>query len=390
MTVDDASYLRLVRQLIQLDTGNPPGAEDKAVQVVGSALRELGFEIQYFEPEPRRTSLVARLRGQGGGRSLILNGHVDTGPLVEGWSKDPWAGVLEGRRLYGHGVGDMKGGVAAMVTAARAVVEAAAPRRGDLVLMIVADETSGGHKGSGYVVRQIAPPGQMAVMCEPARGDFVRIAHRGAVWLEATVTGRSGQGGRPETGVNAIEMTARIITAIYRELAPRWLSRTHPHLPSPSVNVGVISGGVKPNVIPGVCRVQLDRRTLPGERVPEVLEEIRATAEAVLHGTGASARIRELLHVDPGEVDPGADIVRACCHAFEQVTGRVPALTGTGGFTDAHWVLDGWKIPAVSFGPWYLNAEDRSVTGIPDEWIDLDDALTGARVYAQLVLNIVT
>jgi acetylornithine deacetylase/succinyl-diaminopimelate desuccinylase-like protein len=387
--VDEEYYVDLLRRLVRTDTCNPPGRETEAVRLAGDSLAELGCAVQYFEPETGRTSAVARLPGQGGGRNLLLNGHVDTGPVVDGWTKDPWAGARDGRRLYGHGVGDMKAGIAAMVAATRAVVRSGIRRRGDLVLMVVADESSGGHLGSGHVVRQMATPAVMAIVCEPARGAFVRVAHRGAVWAEVTVTGRSGQGAKPETGVNAIELAARAIGCLYDELRPMWRQQHHPLLPPPSLNVGMIEGGLKPNMIPGQCRVRLDRRTLPGERVDDVLEEIRRTCDGVIRPLGGSVNVREILHVDPGEVDPAAEIVSECRRAFEQVTGRRPEVVGTGGFTDAHWLIDHWKIPTVSFGPWYLGSDDQSVTGVPDEWIDVDDALTGTRVYASLVANIV-
>jgi succinyl-diaminopimelate desuccinylase len=387
LEVDEGYYIELLRQLVRMDTCNPPGRETEAVRLVGSALDELGFVVRYFEPETGRTSALARLPGQAEGRSLLLNGHVDTGPVVEGWTKDPWAGSMEGRRLYGQGVGDMKAGVAAMVAATRAVIRSGLHRRGDLVLMVVADESSGGHCGSGHVVRQVDAPAEMGIVCEPARGAFVRVAHRGAVWVEITVTGRSGQGAKPETGVNAIELAARAIGQLYDELRPTW-QRHHPLLPPPSLNVGMIEGGLKPNMIPGQCRVRLDRRTLPGERVDDVLEEIRRTCEVVVRPLGGAISVREILHVDPGEVDPAAGIVSECKRAFEQVTGRRLEVVGTGGFTDAHWLIDHWKIPTVSFGPWYLGSDDQSVTGVPDEWIDLDDALTGTRVYAQLIANV--
>jgi acetylornithine deacetylase/succinyl-diaminopimelate desuccinylase-like protein len=198
--VDEDYYVDLLRRLVRTNTCNPPCREAEAVRLVGDSLAELGFAVRYFEPQPGRTNAVARLPGQGGGRSLILNGHVDTGPIVDGWTKDPWTGVIEARRLYGHGVGDMKGGMAAMVAATRAVVQSGVRCRGDLVLMVVADESSGGHLGSGHVVRQMATPAEMAIVCEPARGAFVRVAHRGAVWAEMTVQAVRAKAPSPRPG----------------------------------------------------------------------------------------------------------------------------------------------------------------------------------------------
>src|SRR5262249_55756089 len=117
--------------------------------------------------------------------------------------------------------------------------------------------------------------------------------------------------------------------------------------------------------------------------------EIRRACDAVVRPLGGSVTVREILHVDPGEVDPAADIVSECRRAFEQVTGHRPEGVGTGGFTDAHWLIDHWKMATVSFGSWYLGSDNQSLTGVPDEWIDLDDALTSTRVYTRLIANIV-
>jgi acetylornithine deacetylase/succinyl-diaminopimelate desuccinylase family protein len=388
--VDEGFFVTTLQRLIGIHTSNPPGREEPATRYVGELLEGLGFELQYFAPEPLRTSALARLRGRGNGRSLLLGGHVDTQPLGDGWTKDPLGGQIEGGRIYGRGVADMKGGIAAMLTAAKAVVDAGVSRQGDLIFLIAADESSGGHKGTGYVVRQARVRADMGVMCEPGRGPIVRAAHRGAVWAEVQVIGKPGQGGRPETGINAIQVMAKVVTKLYEEVLPRWQStKRHPLLPPPSLNVATIAAGLKPNVVPGTCTMQLDRRLLPGEVPAGILEEIQQAATEAVGGTGATVSVREILHVGPGEVPADSPAVTECQRAFQQVTRRSAVVAGTGGFTDAHWIIDFWGIPTVSFGPWYLVSEDRAVTDIPDESIDLQDAVTGSQVYARLIANVV-
>jgi acetylornithine deacetylase/succinyl-diaminopimelate desuccinylase-like protein len=228
----------------------------------------------------------------------------------------------------------------------------------------------------------------MAVVCEPTMGDIC-IAHRGAVWAEITVIGKSGQAARPTSGINAIMAMGRVLNALDADLSPRLATRTHPMLPSPTLNVGLIDGGVKPNVIAETCRLVLDRRILPGERAEDVLDEVRSIAETAVTGTGARVEVRPRM-VKPGsEVPADTPVVAECRRAFEAVTGRTPEVRGTVGYTDAHWFNIDLGIPAVMFGPWYLHKPSGSISDIPDEFNYIEDILIGTRVYAELIRNVI-
>ncbi len=388
--VDERQTITLLQTLLRFHTENPPGNEGPAARFLAGYLAPWGFETRYYESAPERGSLVARLPGTGGGRSLVLNGHLDIGPIGTGWTKDPWGGEIADGKIYGRGSGDMKSGLAAMVAAAIAVVRSRIPRRGDLILMPTADESSGGHLGMGYLAKQTPPVVQadMAVVCEPTVGD-VCVAHRGAVWAEVTVVGKSGQAARPASGVNAIMAMGRVLRAFEAELPPRFATRTHPLLPGPSLNAGLIDGGVKPNVIAERCRVVVDRRMLPGERVEDVLRELEEVATAALTGTGARVEVRALMAKDGSEVPETAPVVEECRRAFQSVTGRTPAVKASLGYTDAHWFNLNLGIPAAIFGPWYLHPPAGSISDIPDEFNYVEDVIVGARVYAQLVANVI-
>jgi acetylornithine deacetylase/succinyl-diaminopimelate desuccinylase family protein len=389
--VDEDETVRLLQALLGFHTENPPGNEGPAARFLADYLRPHGFAVEYVESAPERGSLIARLPGRGGGRSLALNGHLDIGPIGSGWTRDPWGGQIEDGRIYGRGSGDMKSGLAAMVAAACAVARSGAPRRGDVVLLATADESSGGHLGMGYLARRHASrvSADMAVVCEPTEGD-VCVAHRGAVWGEITVIGKSGQAARPASGVNAIAAMGRVLRALETELAPRLAARRHPRLPSPSVNAGLIDGGVKANVIAERCRVVVDRRTLPGERADDVVAELAEVATAALSGTGARVEVRALMAKDASEVPLTAPVVAECQRAFEAVTGRPPGVRASPGYTDAHWFNLELGIPAAIFGPWYLHRPAGSISDIPDEFNYVEDVLVGSRVYAQLIANVVT
>lgn len=387
--VDDRETIALLQRLLRLNTENPPGNEGVAARFLAAYLEPLGFETEYHEPAPERGSLVARLRGTGGGRTLVMNGHLDIGPIGTGWTKDPLGGEIEDGKIYGRGVSDMKSGVAAMVSAARAVALSRIPRRGDLILLPTADESSGGRLGMGHLVTTLRDlRADMAVVGEPTVGD-VCLAHRGAVWAEIVVTGKSGQASRPASGVNAIMAMGRVLRALETDLAPRLAGKTHPLLPAPTVNAGLIDGGVKTNVIAERCRVVVDRRSLPGERTEDIVTEIHESAAHAVEGTGARVAVTVIMAKPASEIPADAPVVVECIRAFETVVGRRPAVRASPGYTDAHWFNLDLGIPAVVFGPWYLHPPAGSISDIPDEHNYVQDVLTGTRVYAQLIANVI-
>lgn len=388
--VSEETLLQVLQPLLRIKTENPPGDEAEAAHFIGDHLVALGFEARYYEAAPNRANVIATLRGSGAGRSLILNGHLDTGLIGTGtgWTRHPLGAEIADGKIYGRGAGDMKTGIAAMVAAARAVVESGVTRRGDLTIAATADESSGSHFGMAHLATSAELRADMAIVCEPT-GPAVGIAQRGVVWGEVTITGTSGQASRPWTGVNAISTAARVIATIEAWHASGPVYRRHPLLPSPTLTVATIEGGLKPNVIPEKCRFRFDRRLLPGESADEVLQQIGMISEGTAAAFGASVEIRELMRASPSEIPEDADVVRLCRRAFHAVTGRPASIRGAGGFTDARFFIHDLGIPAALFGPWYLTAADRSISDIPDEYAVVGDALTGAKVYAQIIADAV-
>jgi acetylornithine deacetylase/succinyl-diaminopimelate desuccinylase-like protein len=317
-----------------------------------------------------------------------MNGHIDIGPIGEGWTKDPLIGEVEDGKIYGRGTADMKSGIAAMVCAAEAVIASGMKRRGDLSLTFVADESSGGHKGSGYLVSRANIKADAGVVCEPS-GGHIGIAHRGTVWMSVEVIGKSGQAMMPTSGVNAISCAAKVIAALDRELPAVLEEIRHPLLPGPCFSFGTISGGVKTNVIADRCVFTLDRRTVPGEGTEEVMEQVRTIAERALLGTGAQVFVKAEMVVEASEVSSDLPIIDECKRALAKIVDMEPILGGGGGFTDAHWFTNDLGIPTVIFGPWYLHFGEESISDIPDEYNFVEDIVTGTHVYAHLIANII-
>jgi len=386
--VEEKKVIDLLRSILRVNTENPPGNESPVAHLLGDYLKPLGFEIQYFEPEPNRTSLLGVLRGEGGGRSLLMNGHIDIGPIGEGWTMDPLGGEIKDGKIYGRGTGDMKSGIAAMVGAAETVLKSKVKRRGDLYLAIVADESSGGHKGSGYLIKNADIKADMGIICEPT-GGHIAIAHRGVVWVKIALTGKSGQAARPLSGINAISYAAKVVNAIDGELPNILRQKKHCLLPSPTHSFGTIKGGIKTNVIAEQCNITIDRRTLPGESTETVLSEIETISSNALKGSNVQLKVEYDMVVEPSEILEKAQVVHECKKALKKVIEMDPIIGGTGGFTDAHWFTNDLQIPSAIFGPWYLHLGDGSVSDIPDEFNYIEDIKKGTEVYAHLISNVI-
>ncbi len=392
LDVNDAGLTAFLANLVRAPSPNPPGNEGLVAELMVTRLAGLGFEITTVEAAPGRPSVVARLAGSGGGPTLLFNGHMDVQPPGRHWSRDPFGATIEGRRLYGQGAMDMKAGLAAVVYAVDSLQRAGQHLAGDIIVAAVADEVCGGHLGTGFLVSEGLVQADMAVVCEPT-GDAVRVAHRGALWLEVEITGKSAHGGRPWLGVNAVSKAARIITAIEDELVPSLQDRVHPLLPAPTINIGAIQGGQKFNLVADHAVFQIDRRLMPGEDADAAEAEVSRLCASVRAADGEdwSVNVRNVMHVTPGEVDPDERIVRACRTAHQTVTGKHAAIGATAGFEDAHFLLDA-GIPTAMYGPYRRTApgEDAhyTISGMADEFVDLDDVGRAARIYAHLMIDL--
>lgn len=338
---------RLTADLVAIDSVNPSlvrggaGEPEIAAFVAGWA-RDAGLEAELLEETPGRPSVVVRARGTGGGRTLLLCGHVDT-VTAEGMDHPPFEARVEGDRLYGRGAYDMKAGVAASLVACRRAAEA--ELAGDVVVAAVADEE---HASLGIqeVLRSVTA--DAAIVTEPTE-LAVAVAHKGFVWIEVEVTGRAAHGSRPHLGEDAIVKAGPILTAI-GELDAALGAREHPLLGRASVHASVIAGGEELSSYPARCTIGLERRTLPGESC--------ADAEAEIAALLGDATQRTLLVREPFEVAEDAEIVALVREAAPEA-----AVGGVSYWADAAFIAAA-GIPTVLFGPAGEGAHGA------EEWVD--------------------
>ncbi|MFF2653159.1 ArgE/DapE family deacylase [Streptomyces sp. NPDC058045] len=339
----------LLARLVAVDSVNPdlvPGGagETEIAGFCGEWLAARGFEVHRLEKHPGRPSLVAVARGTGGGRSLMLNGHLDTVSLA-GYDGDPLEPRIEDGRMYGRGTFDMKGGIAAMMVAA-ARASARGPLRGDIVLACVADEEYGS-AGTAEVLESFTA--DAAVVTEPSHLQ-VTLAHKGFAWFEVEIEGRAAHGSRPDLGVDAIAKAGHFLVAL--EEWGRRLAQVpgHPMLGAGTVHASVIHGGEEPSTYPARCRITLERRTVPGESADSVERELTGIlGQLAANVLDFAYRLTRGLHREPFAADPGSPIVRTLTHHAEQALGHPPVVRAEPFWTDCA-LLDRAGIPCLLFG----------------------------------------
>ena len=235
--IDDEEVVRLASDLIRIPSFTTE--ETPCAEWLASYLDEQGLAVTLQEIEPGRKQTIARLRGTGGGRSIMLNGHIDIDPLATGWSRDPFVPWIADGKLFGHGVYNMKGGVTACIMAALAIHRAGVPLRGDVVLACVAAELNSGI-GTIFALEH-GHRTDMAVVAEPYGARTILTKHTGTMDVVIHTLGRATHISKKEQGVDAIAMMTRAIAALE---AMRFTHTHDPELPGlPRLNIGSIIGG---------------------------------------------------------------------------------------------------------------------------------------------------
>lgn len=349
--------------------------EGEIARYVAGALAELGIEPVVQEVEAGRSNVIGILKGTGNGPSLLLNAHLDT-VGVTGMA-EPFSGALRAGRVYGRGAYDMKASVAAMLAVMKGFVESGVRLAGDLLFTTVVDEEYGS-KGMEQLVRQFSA--DAAILTEPTN---LRIccAHRGFVWTEVRTKGRAAHGSRYAEGIDANMHMGRVLVEL-EKLSRELLTRPpHPLLGPPSLHVPLIQGGTSQSVYSAFCRIELERRILPGERVADVTAEIQAIVDQLAAADPAfAATVKTFFSRSPYEIDPDARIVRTVRDAARQALGAEPALYGELWWMDSA-LLAAAGIETVIIGP--------SGGGIhaDEEWVEVDSVVQLARILAQSALS---
>jgi len=316
--------LELTRQLLRMNTVNPPGDEEACARKLGALLEGAGFSAAYHRMGERRANLVARIGGQAGTKPLCFTGHIDTVPLgAAQWQKDPFAGETEGGKLYGRGASDMKSGVAAFVAAAVGLGRRL-ERGAGLELVITAGEETGCQGAFDLVTKGALGHAGAVVVGEPT-SNYPFVGHKGAFWLNARTRGVTAHGSMPEQGENAVYKAARALAALE---GFQFSGPPHALMGRATLNVGTIRGGLNINSVPDEALIGIDIRSVPS--TPHA--EIRAQLEREL---GAEVELETLVDLAPVYTAPDHPWVRQVFDTMARFLGERPQARAATYFTDA-------------------------------------------------------
>lgn len=396
-------------ELIRIPTENPPGRHyPDCARHLGARLHREGFEVDYLDPPrdfadqlpPRlarevrcapgaahpRSNVLGRLGD--GPRRLHWNGHFDVVPAGEGWSRDPFSGVVEDGSVHGRGATDMKGGLAAAVFAAVALRRAGARLHGALEISGTADEESGGHAGVAWLAAggHVAKDTDAVIIPEPFGSTRVSIGHRGVYWFRVTARGEAAHGSMPFLGRNAVLGLAPLLEDIRTRWKPELAERrtTLPVVPeaaqAATVNVNSIRGGqagaaVESPHVPDRAELVVDRRFLPEEGLDLVRAE---TAEWVAQAGGDRLEIEELLVVEPTKTPPDSLALAGVRFGVRRALGaEVEEVASPGTYDQKHFARVAGVEDCVAYGPGILELAHR-----PDEHCPVDELVRSTKVLA--------
>jgi acetylornithine deacetylase len=369
----------LLKELVSINSVNPDlvaGAIGE-VEIAAFCARWLeahGFEVHRLEERKGRPSIVGIAKGRGGGRSLMFNGHIDTVTLA-GYDGDPLLAKVEDGKIFGRGAFDMKSGVAAMmVAAAKAAKQGLA---GDILVACVADEEYASI-GTAEVARHFKA--DAAIVTEPSHLELT-LAHKGFVWFDVIVEGRTAHGSRPDIGIDAIAKAGHFLVALEAHGQKLLAGKGHPVLRTGSVHASIVKGGEELSSYPAACRISLERRTIPGETGDSVEEELTAILRAIARAVpDFRYRLERGLERVPFEAKSDEPIV-ACIrkHATEAL-GRAPQIRGEPFWTDCA-ILKEAGIPSLLFGA------DGAGAHAATEWASIESVETLARILERTAVE---
>ena len=397
--VDTDAMLELAQQMVRIPSFKTE--ESDLARFLAEFLGSRGYDVELQEVDPGRFQTIATLKGSGGGKSLMLNGHIDMDPLAMGWKRDPWTPSVEGNRIFGGGIRNMKAGVASMITAAEAVRLSGTKLKGDLVLACVVGELQGG-VGTSHLVKN-GPLADMAVVPEPFGAENIVTVHAGVLEMAVHVLGNSRHISRKEEAVDAIAKMCKAVPAIGNV---DFTYEPRADLPGlPRINVGVIIGGRGrdydlrgPNFVSDFCTVIVDVRYLPGMTSESVKADIARALDKVAADDPDFRYEIEMppdprhkvfrVVMEPFDLPRDEYILQSVLRHYRAVTGGEPEGLGavlpysyTGDDTCHLWQAG---VPCLLFGPGGGSESDT----IPDEYIRISDMEQVAKVLSLTSLDV--
>lgn len=390
--------LTLLQDMIKIPSVNPPGDYEEISNYLKRRLLEYGLSVAVIEvPQElvrekklttRRKNVIATLKGNGTGPSLILNAHLDTVPEdnIEKWNYPPFSGVINDGKIYGRGATDSKGRLAAYIGAVIALKKSGARLSGDLIIAATCDEETGGELGAGFLTRTGLLKGDFALV-EGYSQEIIR-AMAGMTQLRIVSNGKPAHAGFKWNGINAIEKMAKVISGLESLQKDLQKEPSSIHgMKYTTINVGVIKGGTKSNVVPGSCEIEVDIRIIPEQSIEEIISRINRMIQK-LQEDDQEMNIfcveTNQAKTVPTIMEENHPLIATLQEASKEINGKVLPVIGVMGQSDSRWFIQN-GIPAINYGPGTAN---NRIHGY-DECMNIEDLMNTVKVISLFCKRVV-
>jgi len=381
--IQEKLVAELCRDLVRINTVNPPGDEQKAAEFVLDFLKPFGFEGELVPHADKRASMLARLKGTGELPAVMFNGHVDVVPVgAQAWQYEPFSGEIAEGKVWGRGSCDMKGGIAAMLVAARAIALSKQKLRGDLVFSVTAGEEV--NMLGARVLAALPSLGalQAVIISEPTLNDIC-LVERGVLWPEITTHGKTAHGSTPHLGINAVLMMLPLVEELEKMEIP---FTPHPLLGKMTRSLDILQGGMKANVVPDACSVTYDLRTVPGQDhvkiIAQIEEKIKELEQRI---PNFKATIKVMNDLPAAETAPDNPTVLRFQAAASEAAGRNVETKVMTFATEACIFVPELHVPTIVLGP-----GDPKLAHQPNEFVEINKMADAARIYAHAAVKMLS
>jgi len=378
------SIIELIKDMVAIPSYPGIEAQETGVaEYINQFFSKEGIPCEIIPVVDGRSNVVARLKGTGGGKTLMLTGHMDTVPPYD-MPGNPLEVECQDQKLVGRGVVDMKGALACMMSAMVAIKKSGIKLKGDIVFVGVIDEEEKS-EGTLALIKENKVTADVAIVGEPSQLDIC-IGHRGLEWFEFYFKGKTVHGGKQKEGINAITKAMKFIQKVEDELVEKVESNQHPIIGSSSLNYGLIKGGTQPSTVAGDCILQIDRRWIPGEKYSDVIQEFQNIIDQLKSEDPkfhAEIKVMDVSEMEDGyiheamEIDLDHPIIEMVSEASLEVRGIKPKQVPFTAWSDGGLLCNYANIPTIIYGPGDLESAHSS-----SEYLEISHIIPAAMVYA--------
>ncbi len=385
MQNEEKEIIDLACKLIAAKTENPPGNEILAVQTVENFFQSLQIPYAIFEKIKGRSNIIGYIGRKDHTRTapaLLVACHLDVVPAGDDWNRNPFEAWTENERIYGRGASDNKGQMASLMAVARFLKEHEHKLKGQFLLAGVADEERGSALGLEYLLNECGISADFAIIPDVAHNmQIIDVTEKGTLFLEITSHGKQAHGSRPEMGINAIW---NMISLLERIKQLKFRHTSHPLHTPPTINLGSIHSGTAPNIVPALCKIQLDIRYLPGDSTDAIIGDIKNIIREVEREYPARFDLKIISDQPPTIVPVDNPLVEIISKHTVSILGKTPQPRGLSGATVTKQLVQKGVI-AVGFGP-----GDEAEAHATHESISIKELVDFAKIMALIAIDMLT